>query len=269
MGRITQEDRKKYFDKVTEYKKVIDAQLSHEKSLVEIMQRDTQGAAYKRILLADETLNIFSYYVLLNTLSISMLGVKNEDMLGEARKTLYRAMKYMEDTVTPYIDVPFSDYEDKLAEIETFEPDKRYALIRKFGFSIQQLEEAYGDNSKWRWSFVEIWAKFATIAKNILDLKAVVSLMDFESQYREVTTYHLQLVKRLFREAADKYREKYELMSFKPEDFKLSLTYMQSLKRLHAILGERDEAETLKKKIDIWNNKMEADRKRKEEKEKH
>jgi hypothetical protein len=265
MGKITNEARKRYFDKQTEYKQAIDQGLAREKIILDLLSKDESGAGYKRLTLAEDALSVFSYYILMNTLSLSLLGVKNEDMLTEGRKTLYRAMKYVEDVVTPYVDVPFSEYEKKLEEIENFEPEKRYSLLRKFGFAIKQLEDGFGDNSKWKWSFVEIWAKYATIAKNLLNLKTTIANLDFSSPYREVTTYHLQLVKKLFQQTADRYREKYELVTTKIEDFRFAITYLSALRRIHILLGEKDESETLKKKIDIWSTKMEADIKKQDD----
>jgi len=208
---------------------------------------------------------VYSHTLLLNTLSVSMLGIRNEDWLSEARKVLYRALKYLEDVVTPYIDAPFSDYEGKLAEIADYASDMRHSLLLKVGFAIQQREEGFGETSKWKWSFVEIWAKYATIAKNMLNLKTLVKDMDLDSPFREATTDHLNLVKKLFQQSADRYREKYELVSSREEDFNLAIMYLAALKRLHAILGERDEVDTLKKKIEIWNNKKEADAKKRDE----
>jgi hypothetical protein len=265
MSKITAEDRKRYSDKVSEYKMLIGQGQARERTLQDLLSQDQSGASYKRINLAEEALVIYSYQLLLSNLSFAMLGIKSEDWLAEARKTLYRAMKYLEDTVTPYIDVPFSDYEDKLVELEAFSQAQRYLLIRKFGFAIQQLEDAFGETSKWKWAFVEIWAKFATVAKNFLNLKTLVQNMDIDSDCRDETSDHLLLVKRLFQQSADRYREKYELVSARIEDFNLAITYLSALKRLYALLGERDDVETLKKKIDIWNNKKEADAKKRDE----
>jgi len=265
MAKITAEARKAYADKVAEYKVLISQGLAHEKTLNELLSKDPEGAAYKRISLAEEALMVYSHTLLLNTLSVSMLGIRNEDWLSEARKVLYRALKYLEDVVTPYIDAPFSDYEGKLAEIADYASDMRHSLLLKVGFAIQQLEEGFGETSKWKWSFVEIWAKYATIAKNMLNLKTLVKDMDLDSPFREATTDHLNLVKKLFQQSADRYREKYELVSSREEDFNLAIMYLAALKRLHAILGERDEVDTLKKKIEIWNNKKEADAKKRDE----
>jgi hypothetical protein len=265
MAKITAEARKKYADTVTEYRQFINQGLGREKTLNDLLAKDQNGLGYKRLNLAEETLALYSYYVLLNTLSVSILGIRNEDYLLEARKTLYRVIKYLEDTVTPFVDVAFSEYEPRLMEIEGYSPEKRYLLLRKLGFGIQQLEDAYGDNSKWKWSFVELWAKYATVAKNLLNLKSIVKDMDIDSNCRETVTDHLNLVKKIFQQSADRYREKYELVSNRIEDFNLAITYLSALKRINILLGEKDEVETLKKKIDVWNTKKESDAKKREE----
>jgi len=265
MGKITQEQRNRYFEKVKEHRKTIEAGLAKEKTLLDLLAKDEVGAGYKRLKLANDALDLCSWYMLVNTLSVSLLGIKNEDYLLEARKTLVRAMKYLEDTVSSYIDAPFSDYEEKLGEIKDFDADGRFRLLRKLGFAVQSLEDAFGENSKYSASFLEVWGKVATIGKNLLDLKAVVSDMDFSSPNRATVIGHVALVKQLLQRCADKYREQYELYTHKVQDFRAAVVYLQALRRLHLVLSEREEAETLKRKVEIWSTKLETDLKKAEE----
>jgi hypothetical protein len=265
MGKITQEQRNRYFEKVKDYRKTIEAGLAKEKTLLDLLAKDDTGAGYKRLKLASDALDLCSWYILVNTSSVALLGIKNEDYLLEARKTLVRAMKYLEDTVTAYLDVPFSDYEGKLEEIENFDPDGRYRMLRKLGFAVQSLEESFGDNSKYSASFVETWGKVAAIGKNLINLKTVVSDLDFSSPSRATTLSHVGLVKQLLQSNADKYRQQYELYTHKVQDFRAAVIYLQTLRRLHIALGERDEAETLKRKAEIWSTKLETDLKKAEE----
>jgi len=71
-------------------------------------------------------------------------------------------------------------------------------------------------------------------------------------------------MKKLFIQAADRYREKYELLTNRADDFKMGINFLNALKRVHILLGERSEAETLKKKVDIWTSKLEVDTKKQE-----
>jgi hypothetical protein len=133
------------------------------------------------------------------------------------------------------------------------------------GLAIQLLENAYGDNSKWRWSFVELEGRFAAVAKNIFDLKAAVINTDPRSPHYAPTVYHLRMIKKLLMQAADRYRNKYELSTNRIDDFKQGINFLNALRRIHILLGERDEAETVGKKLDIWSTKLESDCRKHEE----
>ncbi len=265
MAKVTDEARQSYGEQVAQYQQQIDALLIREKNMLLMIDRDPNGASYKRLMLTDEMLFLSTLYLTKHTLSVSLLGVKNEDALNDARKTLYKAVIYLEEVVSNFIDVPFSDYEDKIAEIKNLPEAKRYYLVRKLGLAIRLIVDAYGDNTKWRWTFVELEARFATVAKNILDLKnAAKNGLDPHSPEYDDTVYHLRLVKRLLQQAADRYREKYELSTGRIDDFRLAINYLLALRRVHLVLNERAEAEEAKKKADIWKEKMEKDHKKSE-----
>jgi hypothetical protein len=205
----------------------------------------------------------------LNALSISMLGVKNESYLNEARKCLYKSIIYLEEAVTSYIDAPFSDYEENLKSIEMIDDMHRYHLVRKLGFSIDSVEDSFGDNSKWKWSFVELLGRFATVAKNLLDLKSIFKNLDPRVEGYNERLNWISFVKNLLQSAADKYREKYELVTQRIDDIKLAINYLSALKRLHVALNDAPNLDVIKKKIEVWSAKMETDLRKKEEEKKN
>ena len=86
MGKISTEQRNRYFEKVKEHRSTIEAGLAKEKTLLDLLAKDETGAGYKRLTLAESTIDLCSWYILINTLSMSLLGIKNEDYLLEARK---------------------------------------------------------------------------------------------------------------------------------------------------------------------------------------
>ena len=263
MPRITERSKQAYADRASFYDRQIEAVLAKEKQGLEAIAKSAEKVALKRIVLADDMLHLASLYIAKNSLSVAVLNSKNEDALNDARKTIYRALIYVEETVSNYIDAPFSDYADKVEEIADFSETQRYYFIRKFGLTIQMLEDAYGDNTKWRWTFVEVEARFATIAKNIMDLKsATKDGLDPYSPDYDVTVYHLRLLKKLLSQAANRYREKYELSTGRIDDFRLGINYLLALRRIHLILNEREDAEEAKRKADIWQAKMEKDHKK-------
>lgn len=266
MARISNEAKQRYSEKVREFKQRIEQFLQQEKEILAAIQADGDGAQYKRISLADDRLNLASYYLLVNRVSVSLLGVKNDAFLNDARKSCYQSIIFLEEVVTSYIDAPFSDYNEYLDEITDFEDARRYTLARKLGFTIQSVEEDFGDNSKWRWSFVELEARYATVTKNLINMKTVVKGMDPRVPGYEARVGHLNLAKELLQRSADRYREKYELSTLRIDDFKLAIAYLAALRRIHLVLGEAQPAEVIKKKIDVWKSKMDADEKKAMEK---
>jgi hypothetical protein len=265
MAKILDTERHAYFERVKVYVSMTKALLKTEKDILLEIRKTPAEAPSKKLALSDQMLNLTSNYIAINGVSQAVLKVKNEEALNDARKSLYKAVIYLEEVVSGYIDSPFSDYEEKLAAIWSFNQNQRYDLIRKLGFSIDLLERAYGDNSKWRWTFVEMEGRFAAVAKNMLDLRAVLKNSSPESVYYDSTVYHLRLVKKLLAQSADRYREKYELSTSQMSDFKTGISFLGALKRLHIILAESEEAEELKKKHAIWSAKLDADMKKQEE----
>ncbi|TVR05221.1 MAG: hypothetical protein EA403_03335 [Spirochaetaceae bacterium] len=266
MAKISTEAKQRYFEKVREYKQRADQYLAREKTVLASIQSEGNGASYKRLVLADDRLNLASYFLLLNRISVSLLGVKNDAFLNDARKSCYQSVIFLEEVVTNLIDAPFSDYSDHLELIADFHDAHRFEMARKLGFTIQSVEDDFGDNSKWKWSFVELEARYATITKNLINLRTVIAGMDPRVEGYESRVAHLSLAKELLQRAADRYREKYELSTLRIDDFKLAIAYLASLRRIHIMLGETQNAEVIKKKIDVWKAKMETDEKKAQQK---
>jgi hypothetical protein len=267
VAKISTEAKRRYSERITEYKTTVEKILLEEKTILDSFGEDAVAIPYKKLELAEKMIDLVSYYVLMNSTSAFLLGVKNEAYLNAARKSCYKSIIYLEDTLSSLIDAPFSDYEEKLTAIEKYEDSKRYAFLKKLGFSIQSVIDGFGENSKWKWAFVELEGRFATIAKNFLDLKNLLAGMDPRSPGYEERTGHLNMVKDLLQKAADKYRQKYELSTNRIDDFKIAIFYLSGLRRLHVLLGEAEEAQALKKKSEIWRAKMESDSKKLEQRD--
>jgi len=265
MAKISDSDRHVYSEKVKNYVSAAKNLLKTEKDLLMETRADKPEAPLRKLVLVDEMLNLASNYIAVNGVSQAVLKVKNEEALNDARKSLYKAVIYLEELVSNSIDAPFSDYEEKLAAIEAFDANQRYLLVRKMGFSIDLLEQAYGDNSKWRWTFVELEGRFAATAKNIMDFRNAISNKSPESPYYESTVYHLRLIKELLSRSASRYRDKYELSTQQMLDFKTGINFLAALRRIHIVLSESEEAEEIKKKLAIWKTKMDTDTKKQEE----
>jgi len=263
MAKIAEESRELLKAKSEPYKQEIDKILEKEKNILNLISKDTSGVAYKRLLLAEDMIYIATIYMTINNLSVELLSTKNTDALNEARKILYKAVIYLEEIVTNIIDAPFSEYEDKLAQIANIPLDKKYFIVRKLGLAIRLLMDAYGENTKWKWAFVELNGRFAVTAKNMLDMKAVSkNYFDPRSLDYDTTIYFVRMVRKLISQAADQYRDRYELATQRIDDMRNALQFVSAQRRFCIILNEKDEAEELKKKGQVWKDKLENDRKK-------
>ncbi|MFW5802195.1 MAG: hypothetical protein ACOCVC_09195 [Spirochaeta sp.] len=261
MAKVSAEAKKEFFEIIKRYKQQIEQIEQREKNLIKVVNSDETGGQYKRITLSDERLHLASYYLLLNRLSVTLLSVRNDSYLNDARKSCYQSIIYLEEVVSDWIDAPYSDYAELQEKIDGLEDSARYDIVIKLGFAIDSLKEDFGENTKWKWSFVELDGRFATVAKNLLNMKTLVAGLDPRVEGYEVRSKHLGIVKNKLGHAADRYREKYELSTNRIDDFKIAIQYLMALRRLHMQLGETAEAEKVKKKIDVWKNKMESDEK--------
>jgi hypothetical protein len=137
--------------------------------------------------------------------------------------------------------------------------------LRKLGFAIDSVAEGYGANTKWKWSFVELEGRYAVVAKNLLNLKTFLAQQDPRLEGYAERQAHMALARRLLQQSADRYREKYELSTQRLDDIKQAILFLSALRRLAALLGEVEEAEVIKRKIDIWKVKMEDDQRKQEQ----
>jgi hypothetical protein len=211
MAKISLQAKKKYGDTIKEYKKIVNDIVEREKKIKLTLTADERGANYKKLAMTDENLNIVSYLLLMNNLSVSLLGVKNEAFLNDARKCIYKSIIYLEEIVSAYIDAPFSELDERLATIETFDDIERYKLVRKMGFAIYSVEDAFGKSSKWKWSFVELEGRYTTVLKNLMNFKTLIGKLNPNIPGYDERRAHLDLVLEMLRLTSARYREKYEL----------------------------------------------------------
>ncbi|MDC7220859.1 MAG: hypothetical protein PQJ59_13070 [Spirochaetales bacterium] len=265
MARVNERAKQKYFERIKEYRKITQHLLENEKKVLQQLKREEDGAAYKRIRLANENLDIVSYFLIINNLSQNLLGVKNENALNDARKACYKAIIYLEEIFSSLIDVPYSDYEERLTEVTAFPEKDRFTLIRKLGFAINSIELGFGANSKWKWSFVELEGRLATISKNCLDMKHFIAGLDPRVEGYKDRLFHMNMTAGLLQKSAEEYRKKYELSTRRLDDYKKALDYLGALRRIYILINKPDQAEAMKKKRDVWLVKLNQDMKREEQ----
>ena len=258
---ISTEDRESFAEKCQVVKKEITYMLEKEKEILSI-SKNSAGIEYKKFSLSEDQIYIATLYMQINSLSTEILATKNNDSLNEARKAIYKAIIYLEDIVSATVDCPYGDLDSRLENIKNIHIEKRYYLIRKMGLAIDLLVDAFGDNSKWKWSFVEMRGRYAVVAKNLIDMKqACKDYFEPSSPDYDNTVLYVRLIRQLIDKSSMEYRDKYELSTRRIDDMRIAINYLIALRRIAMVLGDSDASEEIRKKAIVWKGKMEADQK--------
>lgn len=260
MAVISDSARAEFFEKIKPVKGMIEASLKKEKDMEVLMRQDSAGIEYKKLFLCEEMIYASTLYMSINSVSVELLGTKNNDALNDARKMLYKAVIYMENVVSNKVDCPYSELESYLEKIANTPLEKRLDLMKKLGVAIQMLIDAFGDNSKWKQSFVELRGRFVVVAKNFLDMKqASKDYFDPRSPDYDNTVIYINFLKKMLDKSAMEYRDRYELASRRIDDMRIAINLLIALRRIAMVINDKVLAEEIRKKALVWKTKMEAD----------
>lgn len=262
MSKISEEARLHFSESILPYKEKASAILAKEKTMLNGMHKGDVDYENKKLLLCEDMIYVSSLYMAQNSLALKILEVKNNDTLNDARKILYKAIIYLEEIVTDGIDVPYADlipYHEKIQNVPII---RRFNIVKKLGLAINLLKEAFGDNSKWKWSFVELEGRFTTVAKNLIDMKnCLKDYFDPRAQDYETTVLYIRMITKMLQDSATAYRDKYETSTRRIDDMRNGIKYLLALRKLYIAIGNSEQAEEVKKKAVVWKDKMDADHK--------
>ena len=220
---------------------------------------DTAKIFKLKIRLCQRILAETSYYLVSSRLSQKLLSFKNEAYLNEARKNFYVFCQVIEEMVGNVVD-GIDEQGDNLVVLDgLMENLLRFELFKKAGFMYTKLERLYGENSKWKWSFVDLEARLFNTLKNFIHFKVLLRDLDPSVPGYNDRMDLMTVVQKGMDKAAERFRNKYELTGKAIDDMKSALTYVGFLKRLAAVTGDQDQVANCKKKIETWTKKLNDD----------
>jgi len=208
-------------------------------------------------------------YIRMSNLSVNILGIKNNKSLDLAKSNFSKILQLMKEIVGDDVDRDsLKENEEYLERINRLNPRHLYDLAIKIDDTLNNLKNSMGEESKWKWFFVELQAKVAVITRNLINFSDILKYRDPREEFFRTRIEHLRFAKDLLEEAAKQYRTKYELSSKSREDLKKSIDILEALRKIHITMGEANEAEKLKTIIDAARLNLEADDKKQNPEEK-
>ncbi len=199
------------------------------------------------------------YNIQINNLSVQMLNIKNNKSLDNAKSSLSKILQFMKETVGDEVDRDsLKENEEYLSRIGHFNARQILDLANKIDETFRSLRDSMGEDSKWKWLFVEFQAKLAVINRNLLNFSDMQKYRDPRQDFFHDRREHLHLVKDSLAEAAKQYRTKYELSAKSREDLKKSIDLLEALRKVHMVMGESSDADKLKTTIDAARQNLDA-----------
>lgn len=204
-----------------------------------------------------------------NDLSINMLGIKNIKNLDTAKSSFSKILQLMKENFGDEVDrESLKENEEYLARVGKLNARQILDLANKINDIFFALKSSIGEDSKWKWLFVELQAKVAIMIRNLINFSDIQKYRDPRMEFFHDRREHLSLAKESIEEAAKLYRTKYELSAKSREDLKRSIEYLEALRKIHIVMGESTESDKLKTTIDAARLTLEAGDKKQDSTEK-
>ena len=204
----------------------------------------------------------------MNNLSQKMLKLKNNSFLDSAKKELGDAFAAIESIVTLRSDESINFNRDMLDKIKPFNARQRLNMVKHLKKILEDLISGYGENTKWKWSFPDLWTKLAVSAKNIFDFKEYSKTKDPRMEFYYDLQEFLKLIKETLFFAAGENANKFRLSTKSPADMLAGIRLLEDLRRIASLTGDAELVKKSKSGIDSYRATVEAEEKEKEKEKK-
>lgn len=190
-------------------------------------------------------------------ISNNYIGIKPEAVLNEGRKNILTAIFLLESVFSNQVDRELLHNED----VHKYFRDKitdewKYKFITSFGYTISYLKYIYGDDSKWKWNFIEMSTRFSIIIKNMINYKTYLRDLNPNIEWYKYRVKLMKLNKKLLIKSAESYKMKYELVDKMASNMQMAINISSVLRKIYIYLNEMDDANKQKKIYDLWHKQL-------------
>lgn len=257
---VTKEQTQRYLENSKDFKAYIE-ELKKEANLYKAqMKKNTNKEMdpFYQLALIMISVKLMNTLVNINEVSVdARAGIKAEEQLNTARKEIYAIITNMEKVVGNDYENGLDENRELLDKIKNINPQQRLNFLKVFKKSIDSIIEAFGQNSKWRWSWPEIYFKYSVLCKNLFDFREFEKENDLDNPYYYVRREHFKLIIDNANYAAQEYRTKFDLSTTDTADLKKSVAMLELIRKIYQITGNNDDLGKTKTLIESLNNKIE------------
>ncbi len=265
----TKEQKKLYTDRIKPYKTMTDDLKKQVSQLKTKSAKNRKLENFFRFRQAILSIKLANLYTQMSQLSLLIQEFKNETMLNDARKELGIVMSELLKVTGDNLDGSLTENKDQLEKIQIITAHQRVNLLLGIREALENVKEALGANSKWRWYFPDLHLKLALVAKNLMDFKEFDKIRrDPNHPDYEILHDHLRFIVTEGHNAAQQFRSKYELSTKELSDLQTIQRIFEMIKRIYTLLGNQGEVEKINTSLDAITQKIETIMADKEKKKK-
>lgn len=262
---VSSKKKRQFDEQVKELKNQVDEAQNRIKELKKSKKENAKLAPYFNIAIAVKTLKIVNLYCQMSDLSLEILDTKNESYLNNGRKEIYNVFMVLEEVFGDDLDQSLTNNIEDLKKVHLFNDAQKLTLVQDLDHAIEAIVKRYGENSKWKWSFVEFDSRYAILTKNMINFKEIQRNRDPRSKFYMERLALMRQCKDALKKAAESNQSKYELSTRVPGDMIRAINMMSTLRQIHGQFGEKEEAEKLKSGIDVMKQRLDKAEKEKEQ----
>jgi len=256
--------KKNYNNQIADQKKAI-AELDKDiATLKKAMMQNVKLTPFFHIGMASKILKQINIYVDMNHLSERMMGIKNNANLDTAKRLLNKLFLEMEKVVTLNVDTSLTHNKEMLDQIKPMTPRMKLNFYKHLERVIRRLVAGYGENTKWKWSFPELWGKLAIIGKNIIDFREIQGKRDPREEFYYDRQELLNTVKDALFNASAQYRDKFEISTKSTNDLVFAMKLLEDLRKISAMTGDQELSKKCKAGVDSYKARIKSEQKEKQ-----
>lgn len=253
--------KKDYNNKIADQKKIIVEIDKDIAALKKAMSQNPKLSSFFHIGISSKILKQVLINIDMNNLSEQMMGIKNNNNIDTAKRLLNKIFLEMEKVVTLDVDVSLTHNKELIDKIKPFNPRLRLNFYKHLESAIKRLIRAYGDNTKWKWSFPELWAKLAIIGKNLMDFREIQAKRDPREEFFYDRQEMLNIIKEALFSASNQYRDKFEISTKSSNDLVYAMKLLEDLRKISTMTGDQELGKKCKSGIDSYKTRIKAEEK--------
>lgn len=248
--------KKEYNAKIADQKKLISELDKDIAALKKSMSQNKKLTPFFHIGIASKILKQVDLYIEMNNLSERIMGLKNNANLDTAKRYLNKVFLEMEQVVTLDVDTTLTHNKEKLAAIRPFNPQHKLNFYKHVERSIRRLISGYGENTKWKWSFPELWGKLAIVGKNLIDFREIQAKRDPREEFYYDRQELLNIVKDALFNSSNQYRDKFEISTKSTNDLVFAVKLLEDLRKISGMTGDQELSKKCKTGIDSYKSRL-------------